>query len=574
MNIRTRILLALLIAYSLFAQKPHIDLDTQGQLPVSRLDGSSALAGCDLFLSTYNPAGDGVTDDTQAFIDAIAAATTGDVICVPGGTYLVDGIDFGEKVLVLQGSTKNNTVIKRSSAVGGPVVEISYSTTRVEAGVRDLTINLTLAPDSTDGIVMVNCSRCIFTDLLITYESNVTLSGTAMNITASNQLNVDNVKIIDPNKGIYIQGDGSNSASRFNDVLIGTSPSHTTAKGFEFERTIADDGGGIWVTNMLITGNVTTGVHLHSSSATRAHLYHYYQGLNVDPTITEAMHLDNVAYVYINDARLLSISTSLADYGLLIDNSDNIFVSDSVVIGGGFAIGFVDSPATLNFENIHCLGRGALGACFEFPATNGPSDFQIKGIHMFSGVPMTNSLTRMVNAINSRPINSSLEVWGTSVLETIAGTVATQGPVNLDHTMHQKPDNAVGATFRFLKSRAELATSASDVIGDMRWAAFNSSNASTEMALIRGIITSPTAGSETAQVDFFTNVGGSFASMIRLNSFGTLQLTKTFTAATLPAAPNGSFTYCTDCSPAATCTGSGSGTFAFRINGAWACELN
>lgn len=44
--------------------------------------------------------------------------------------------------------------------------------------------------------------------------------------------------------------------------------------------------------------------------------------------------------------------------------------------------------------------------------------------------------------------------------------------------------------------------------------------------------------------------------------------------ASLPASADGSITYCSDCNPDATCTGSGSGAFAFRIAGSWACELN
>jgi hypothetical protein len=47
----------------------------------------------------------------------------------------------------------------------------------------------------------------------------------------------------------------------------------------------------------------------------------------------------------------------------------------------------------------------------------------------------------------------------------------------------------------------------------------------------------------------------------------------TFTAATLPAfAGNGSLVYCQDCVVAATCSGSGSGAFAKRLNGAWVCQ--
>ncbi len=47
-----------------------------------------------------------------------------------------------------------------------------------------------------------------------------------------------------------------------------------------------------------------------------------------------------------------------------------------------------------------------------------------------------------------------------------------------------------------------------------------------------------------------------------------------FTSAGLPAAFDGTVTYCSDCNPDATCTAVGPGSFAFRVAGAWVCELN
>ena len=44
--------------------------------------------------------------------------------------------------------------------------------------------------------------------------------------------------------------------------------------------------------------------------------------------------------------------------------------------------------------------------------------------------------------------------------------------------------------------------------------------------------------------------------------------------ANLVAADNGSIVFCSDCNPDATCTAAGAGAFAFRIGGAWTCELN
>jgi hypothetical protein len=49
--------------------------------------------------------------------------------------------------------------------------------------------------------------------------------------------------------------------------------------------------------------------------------------------------------------------------------------------------------------------------------------------------------------------------------------------------------------------------------------------------------------------------------------------TASVTQATLEAAANGSWVYCSDCNPDATCTAAGAGAMAFRIAGSWACEL-
>jgi hypothetical protein len=57
----------------------------------------------------------------------------------------------------------------------------------------------------------------------------------------------------------------------------------------------------------------------------------------------------------------------------------------------------------------------------------------------------------------------------------------------------------------------------------------------------------------------------------RVNPDRTLSL-QGFTAATLPAAGNGTFAYCSDCTIASPCAGGGTGALAKRLNGAWVCN--
>lgn len=78
----------------------------------------------------------------------------------------------------------------------------------------------------------------------------------------------------------------------------------------------------------------------------------------------------------------------------------------------------------------------------------------------------------------------------------------------------------------------------------------------------------------------------SYKEMMTMNETGRLSIDgdkqgtvfgSTITLASLPfaslgQAPDGTLVYCPDCTPAATCTGRGTGAFAKRINGTWHCD--
>jgi hypothetical protein len=52
---------------------------------------------------------------------------------------------------------------------------------------------------------------------------------------------------------------------------------------------------------------------------------------------------------------------------------------------------------------------------------------------------------------------------------------------------------------------------------------------------------------------------------------GFTPLSGTFANLGTPTGGNSTIKYCTDCTPGATCTGSGNGALAVRVNGAWKC---
>jgi hypothetical protein len=77
-----------------------------------------------------------------------------------------------------------------------------------------------------------------------------------------------------------------------------------------------------------------------------------------------------------------------------------------------------------------------------------------------------------------------------------------------------------------------------------------------------------TASSPSAAIADFTNNG---TSKHTLNSDGSV-LYGPVTFSNLGTPGNGTFVYCSDCTIAATCAGSGTGAFAKRLNGAWVCN--
>lgn len=79
------------------------------------------------------------------------------------------------------------------------------------------------------------------------------------------------------------------------------------------------------------------------------------------------------------------------------------------------------------------------------------------------------------------------------------------------------------------------------------------------------------ASQERKFVVSVSDSGGTARNAITGNEDGTFS-PGTFAAATLPAAANGSFAYCSDCTVADPCAGGGTGAFAKRLAGVWVCN--
>jgi parallel beta-helix repeat protein len=81
---------------------------------------AQAFAATSQSVKDFGAKGDGVTDDTAAFQSAIAASSGG-VLLVPAGTYIVSGITIGAPMM-LQGASRDTAIIKRKPGNTGVTV--------------------------------------------------------------------------------------------------------------------------------------------------------------------------------------------------------------------------------------------------------------------------------------------------------------------------------------------------------------------------------------------------------------------------------------------------------------------
>lgn len=134
-----------------------------------------------VWVTEYGAAGDGVTDDTQAFVDAIAA---GNLIHIPPGTYLVTGDIALKDNLELRGAGVGLTTIKMAASAGAKPVLKDPGSSLSNLTLTGLTIDGNDDVNSTglelltleNGCSQVRIDRC---ELKNGPKEGIQLSGTA-----------------------------------------------------------------------------------------------------------------------------------------------------------------------------------------------------------------------------------------------------------------------------------------------------------------------------------------------------------------------------------------------------------
>lgn len=232
-------------------------------------------------------------------------------------------------------------------------------------------------------------------------------------------------------------------------------------------------------------------------------------------------------------------------------------VTDSVLTDDGVDVTLPAIPSSFNFvDSTFAIARS--GTIWQFANTNDPGSIRIEAGSPANSMTLISPLGATGNTLmrwtgQSGPLDGNDFVFGVSVGYTVS------------------PSTGAGNQFTSLQvlqgsSRANvdqilLELSAPSAVASVIRVKENSSNWTD--------LTFATPTSANA-IDFPDDSG----SVSLIHSDGTIRPGQVAHAA-LPAAPDGSMIFCTDCDPGSTpCTtgGASTGNFAFRENGAWNCK--
>jgi hypothetical protein len=305
----------------------------------------------------YEAAGDGATDDTDAIAAAVTAASSGDKVVLPEGTYLTDQWSIS-KELAIVGAGSGKTILMAKSGASGPLLNISPSS-GTPMILRGLTIDLTLAPTLV-GVLIDNLDRTIVEDVLILYGSvglQVTDTGSSVfrRIVTRNQTTA----------GILLQGDGGGE-NTFEDVSISRTESGTLTDGFRLTRTTTTDTGGLYLHNVRVTcstGTVTNGFTFSSSAGADTGIY-----AMLNQCVADNVGTAGYKFFDVENVRIVNSWATSSAHAVSIDGGADLTFVGNWLAGTTGGLIFANAPVQL------CVVANTMptGTAFDFPASNPP----------------------------------------------------------------------------------------------------------------------------------------------------------------------------------------------------------
>lgn len=200
--------------------------------------------------------------------------------------------------------------------------------------------------------------------------------------------------------------------------------------------------------------------------------------------------------------------------------------------------------------------------------------WSVKAAGQFS--PVTDGLT----SLGTSAVKPS-EIWSQEYFSYTNNAFGTQdNTFEADNQINMYCDaySASGATdrcgYHMRRSRGTVASPSNVTSGDRMGtiAGWGMVTAGFDAAARIDMYADTVSGSNiTSSIRLGTkNAGGSITDWLTIPGSGGATIGG-LAFASLPASTNGTILYCTDCTRATTCAGSGSGAFAHRINSAWSC---
>jgi len=211
---------------------------------LNNLESGIQSAHTQVSVKDFGALGDGVTDDTQAFIDAITfAQNSNDYIYIPVGTYLITKPIYLNGVTLI-GESLNKTIFKSTTSV------CFYTNNAI---IKNFSIDITGAPNGSDAIFLGYESNGVYSGGWYSDITNITITG--------NYLLTDST-------GIHALPHNTTSSKGAFSNYINNITLNSIGRGIVLESGDYGWCNGNTITNITINGFAKNGVLLTSNSST------------------------------------------------------------------------------------------------------------------------------------------------------------------------------------------------------------------------------------------------------------------------------------------------------------------